>query len=84
MEMDFSEGNFALRLYKSLKPVWAPRDELDPWLSLLSRNLYSHTALIGANTKKPLRKQRSKPQISEVFGSVSIDLGAYGINPEPP
>jgi hypothetical protein len=44
MEMDLSEGNFALRLYKSLKPVRGPRDELDPWPSLLSRNLYSHTA----------------------------------------
>jgi hypothetical protein len=29
---------------------------------------------------KPLRKQRSKPQVSEVFCSVSIDLCAYAID----
>ena len=38
----------------------------------------------GPTTKtKPLRKQRSKPQVSEVFCSVSIDLYADGINPMP-
>jgi hypothetical protein len=33
---------------------------------------------------KPLKKQRSKPQVSEVFGSVSIDLCANYINPQCP
>jgi hypothetical protein len=37
----------------------------------------------GPTTKtEPLRKQRSKPQVSEVFCSVSIDLYAKTVNPE--
>jgi hypothetical protein len=72
MEMDLGEGNFVLRSHGSSEPIRGPREGLEPWPSLLPRSLRSHT---GANTKtKPLRKQRSKPHVSEVFGSVSIDL----------
>jgi hypothetical protein len=38
----------------------------------------------GSTKTKPFRKQRSKPQVSEVFYSVSIDLYAKSIDPQNP
>ncbi len=74
MEMDLGEGNFTLRLYMVLEAFRTPRDGLESWPSLLPRSIRT-LLLSGASTKtKTLRKQRSKLQVSEVFGSVSIDL----------